>query len=324
MHCGQRRDEQEYLFKTNTESHPDANDPDDTLLIPFSQNRASNVNQTRARQTSSDQQDLSTLANTVQQDGSPDWRVSPFFENVSGASSPIPPVQPSPLFQSQAGGVHGAYRLPGVEHGVHQQPAIVHSAFQKPTILHGQHIQSATVHAAHHQSPLIHAAHHPARVVSQTVKGCRWWFMTHAVATTVTSVLVVATVAAAWGVTHPPASPVGAAPPPPSLAVSGNAISGQSITISGSHFPAGSNLTVSVDGQPLAAQPQRTTPSVSYHSAALVFFVLLLQHVPSTSTPVTVDSQGNFTITVHIDAAWAAGSNHTLQVADQAGKNLAS
>ncbi|HLZ63700.1 MAG TPA: zinc ribbon domain-containing protein [Ktedonosporobacter sp.] len=204
-----------------------------------------------------------------------------------------------------------------------QQGQIVHGIQQQPTVVHGLHQQAPSIHGAHQQPGIIHAAHHQGGAVTQ--QGCRWSCLSNSVAMTVTAVVVIVAViiGSVWFFMRPASTP-STTLVTPTLTISGSVIAGQTIAVNGSHFLAGSSLTVTLDGQPVASKDQDWPHSASEHPQIMALLQPVQAYIPAGGTPVTVAGDGTFSLAVTVPANWSVGSSHTLNVSDANGKNLVS
>jgi hypothetical protein len=105
------------------------------------------------------------------------------------------------------------------------------------------------------------------------------------------------------------------------LVTSGKAIPGQTLQVVGNHFTPGQTVFVTIDGQPLASNGAIVD---IWHSSALSLVVVSRSSANRSGTPVNVHTDGTFTVAVHIDIHWIAGSTHHLSVDNQQGKELKS
>jgi len=226
------------------------------------------------------------------------------------------PGAPFPVSPASSPQAPNAMQWPQQLHGAAQQPQVVHGAYQQPGAVHGVQHQPGVVHGVQHQPQVVHGVHHQA-----AQQGCRWSCLTQSVVASVAVVVVAAVTLGAWLLAQH------AGPPPvvvsPTIIVSGSVIPGQTITVNGSHFLAGSTLAVTIDGQAVASSGQHIPTSASHTIQAMT----LLQTAEITSasggTQVNVAGDGTFSLVVHVPADWSVGSSHTLDVADQNGKSLA-
>ena len=190
---------------------------------------------------------------------------------------------------------------------------------QQPTGIHGRHQQATPIHVAHHQSKIIHPAHQRSGTAQQRNRA------SYRAAMLVTAIVVIIAVilGSVWFFTRS-ASPTTTALAIPTLTIDGSAIPGQTIALNGSHFLGGSIIIVELDGQPIVSSDQRIPLVDTQHSLTMELFQPIQPHIDAAGTPITVASNGTFSLVVTIPANWNVGSSHTLSVTNQQGKDLAS
>lgn len=222
--------------------------------------------------------------------------------------------------------VYGQHHQPGIEHGTHQQPGTIHGTHQQPQMVHGSHQQPGTFHPTHQQPQMVHGVHHQPGVVhgahrqpgqhvahaKKAVQGCRSSCLTPIAATA--TLVVTAIIALIFVILKAGFS---SAAPPPALNIVGSALQGQAITVSGSHFIPGSRISMTLDNQPVAGGnvSSQAIATSGINSANLL--QVFTSQAPAAGTLMTVNQDGTFKATIHIDIHWAVGSKHDVQVYDQ-------
>jgi hypothetical protein len=175
------------------------------------------------------------------------------------------------------------------------------------------HLQLQGMHAAYEQS----VAGHP-RQVRKAHSGRRPSYQVIAIS----SLLVVSLVAITFLFVSSKRNPSNTTViSNATLVTSGKAIPGQTLQVVGKHFPPRQTVLITLDNQPLV---KNKVTAYTSHVFAMSLSMGSLLSVDISGTPIPIHADGTFTVVIHIDAHWKAGSTHYLSVYNQQGKELKS
>jgi len=105
------------------------------------------------------------------------------------------------------------------------------------------------------------------------------------------------------------------------LVTSGKAIPGQTLQVVGNHFPPSQIVLVTLDNRPLV---KNEATASAPHLSPLSYSMVSLPFANVSGTPITIHTDGTFTVAIYIDTNWKVGSTHHLSVYSQQGKELKS
>jgi hypothetical protein len=218
---------------------------------------------------------------------------------------------------------HPQHHQPSQVHGEHRQPQPIHREHQQAQPIHGVHHQPQPIHGEHHQAQSIHGAHHQPRMpYAKHLKRGENAFPPSSLVIAISSLIIVSIVTISLFIvymTNGKSNPNTTSVTNITLITSGKAVPGKTLQVIGNHFTPGQIVLVTLDDQPLAGS--RTTAD-TWRSSTMSLANLSSAVVGG--TPVTVQSNGTFTVEIHIDSHWTIGSTHRLSVYNQQGKELKS